>query len=226
VVDPLSAGAATVARGANGMAYGASTLGSAINFVSPTARGRERVELRLSGGSHGLGTTRATGSRVLNEQLDGLVTIEAKSWDGYRDHNEQRRQGLYANVGWRPADAVTSRFFGTYLHNDQKPPGSLTRATTRHSSDHQRHAQSPAWRLGRPNLASLRGAAKRTRCRLCRQPQRAHPGACRRRPLEAWRAAVGVRRGDGILLTRAAPLRPHSCCHRRRNAYYPDTNSE
>lgn len=127
VIDPLSAGSATVARGANGMGYGASTLGGAINFVSPTARDGEGVELRLSGGSHGLGAARATGARVFNEQVDGLITMEARTWAGYRDHNEQRRQGLYANVGWRPNDAVTSRFFGTYLDNDQKLPGSLTR---------------------------------------------------------------------------------------------------
>src|SRR5690606_26327779 len=36
VVDPLSAAHAIVARGANALEHGASTLGGAINFVSPT----------------------------------------------------------------------------------------------------------------------------------------------------------------------------------------------
>ena len=37
VLDPLGARFATVARGANWLEYGASTLGGAIDFVSPTA---------------------------------------------------------------------------------------------------------------------------------------------------------------------------------------------
>src|SRR5690606_28377923 len=44
VLDPLSAEHAIVARGANALEYGASTLGGAIEFMSPTARagaGRE-----------------------------------------------------------------------------------------------------------------------------------------------------------------------------------------
>lgn len=38
VIDPLSARYVTVARGANAFTYGASTLGGAIDFTSPTAR--------------------------------------------------------------------------------------------------------------------------------------------------------------------------------------------
>jgi len=128
VIDPLSARAATVARGANGMAYGASTLGGAINFITPTARERQGLELRLTGGSHGLGTVRATAAGMFGRGLDGLITVEGKTWEGYRDHNEQRRQGLYANAGWQPSDTVESRFYGTYLNNDQELSGSLTRS--------------------------------------------------------------------------------------------------
>ena len=38
VIDPLTARYASVARGANALTYGASTLGGAIDFTSPTAR--------------------------------------------------------------------------------------------------------------------------------------------------------------------------------------------
>ncbi len=37
-IDPLTARYAVIARGANAMTYGASTLGGAINFINPTAR--------------------------------------------------------------------------------------------------------------------------------------------------------------------------------------------
>ena len=38
VIDPLTARYASVARGANALTYGASTLGGAIDFTSPSAR--------------------------------------------------------------------------------------------------------------------------------------------------------------------------------------------
>ena len=37
-LDPLSARYATIAHGANALAYGASTLGGAVDFTTPTAR--------------------------------------------------------------------------------------------------------------------------------------------------------------------------------------------
>lgn len=54
IIDPLSARLATVALGANALTYGASTLGGAIDFVTPTARDTDS-EIVLNGGSHGLG---------------------------------------------------------------------------------------------------------------------------------------------------------------------------
>jgi iron complex outermembrane receptor protein len=127
-IDPLAASFATVARGANAMKYGASTLGGAMDFVTPTARGGAQREVLFNGGSHGYGQLRGTFGGVLNERADALVTVEAKSWNGYRDHNEQQRSGLYANVGWQLADAVTTRLYVTAIHNDQELAGVLTRA--------------------------------------------------------------------------------------------------
>jgi iron complex outermembrane recepter protein len=128
VVDPLSARFATVARGANALKYGASTLGGAIDFVSPTARNSDPVDVLLNTGSHGQLLGRTTLSRVFNDRLDALLTLEGKRYDGYREHNEQHRGGLYANAGWQLTDAVDTRFFVTALSNEQELPGSLTRA--------------------------------------------------------------------------------------------------
>lgn len=127
VIDPLSAQGATFARGANAMTYGASTLGGAVNFITPTARDRDGYELRITGGSHGLGTLRATAAAA-TDTLDGLLTVEARTWDGYREHNDQDRSGAYGNVGWQVSDKVSTRFYATYLDNDQELPGGLTRA--------------------------------------------------------------------------------------------------
>lgn len=127
IIDPLNARYATVARGANALKYGASTLGGAINFTTQTAYDTAPLTLSLNAGSHGQVLARATASKIFNEQFDGLITIEDKQWDGYRDHNEQSRHGLYANAGWRISDSVASRFYATYLENDQQLAGALTR---------------------------------------------------------------------------------------------------
>src|SRR5690606_32127851 len=49
-------------------------------------------------------------------------------WDGFREHHEQERKGIYANTGWKLSDAVNTRFYFTYLDNDQELPGALTAA--------------------------------------------------------------------------------------------------
>lgn len=127
IIDPLSAQYATVARGANALKYGASTLGGAINFISPTAHDLPGLDLFLNTGSHGQLLARGTMGQVFDNDTDLLLTLEAKQWDGYRAHNEQDRAGLYLNAGWQLSDIVATRFYGTYLENDQELPGSLTR---------------------------------------------------------------------------------------------------
>src|SRR5690606_14079097 len=128
VLDPLTAQHATVARGANALKYGASTLGGAISFTSATAFDSPAAAVSLNGGSHGQRLARVTASQVFNERFDGLVMLESKSWDGYREHNRQERRGFYANAGWQVTDAVAARLYATVLENDQVLPGTLSRA--------------------------------------------------------------------------------------------------
>ncbi|MDO6426554.1 TonB-dependent receptor [Thalassotalea sp. 1_MG-2023] len=124
-VDPLSARYAVVARGANALAYGASTLGGAIDFITPTAHDIQSPEIYLNLGSHGHFQGRFTASTVV-DQFDGLITVEKKMSDGFREHQQQRREGLYANAGWVFDDKVKTRFYATYIHNDQELPGALS----------------------------------------------------------------------------------------------------
>ncbi len=125
-VDPLSARYAIVARGANALAYGASTLGGAIDFITPTARDGAPNELLLNGGSRGQRQARITLGGV-SGAFDALVTAEGRHSDGYREHHRQERAGLYANAGWQLGDAVRTRFYATAIDNDQQLPGALTR---------------------------------------------------------------------------------------------------
>jgi iron complex outermembrane receptor protein len=127
LIDPLTARFATMARGANALTYGASTLGGAMDFVSPTARNSAPLSLFLNGGSHGSLSGRASVGRA-SDTLDGLLTFELQQWDGYRDHSEQDRWGVYANTGWQISPSGNLQLFGTYVDNDQNIPGALTRA--------------------------------------------------------------------------------------------------
>lgn len=125
-VDPLAASHITVARGANALAYGASTLGGAIDFTTPTARDGARNELLLQGGSHGQWQGRVTLGGI-SGGLDGLLTAETRRADGYRLHHRQERTGFYANGGLQINNAVQTRFYASYIDNQQQLPGALTR---------------------------------------------------------------------------------------------------
>ena len=127
VIDPLSARYAVIAHGANALTYGASTLGGAIDFTSPTARTSPPLELSANGGSFGQLNARASAGGA-TDTFDGLITLETKNWDGYREHSSQHRKGLYVNGGWKLSDSVTTRLYGTYLDNHVQLPGTLTRA--------------------------------------------------------------------------------------------------
>jgi iron complex outermembrane recepter protein len=127
VIDPMSGRYAVVARGANALTYGASTLGGAIDFISPTGRTTAPLSASVNGGSHGLMMGRVSAGGVV-DAFDGHATLEAKSWDGYRDHSAQDRIGLYANAGWQSSADVTTRLYGTYVDSDEELPGALTQA--------------------------------------------------------------------------------------------------
>lgn len=124
-IDPLSARYAIIARGANALTYGASTLGGAIDFITPTARDDDNTVLTLNAGSHGQLQGRLT-SGVVSDRFDGLLTAEVKQWDGFRQHQQQQRHGLYANAGWQFNEQLSTRFYATYVDNDQELPGALT----------------------------------------------------------------------------------------------------
>jgi len=126
VLDPLSARYATIAHGANALTYGASTLGGAIDFTSPTARDTDPLSLFASGGSHGQINGHMSAG-LATETFDVLGTIEYRDWDGYREHSEQQTRGAFANAGFNWSDSVVTRLYLAALDSDAKLPGALTR---------------------------------------------------------------------------------------------------
>jgi iron complex outermembrane receptor protein len=125
-IDPLALQAAEVYKGGNGLAYGSSMLGGAIDFLTPTAYTAEAPNiLRLEGGSFGTVRGSAQFSRVVGP-LDFIGTFSVNHAEGYRDHDRGQYEQFNANVGYRFSPSVETRFYlGAYVVN-QELPGTLS----------------------------------------------------------------------------------------------------
>ncbi|MEZ5485249.1 MAG: TonB-dependent receptor [Lysobacteraceae bacterium] len=124
--DPLSSRYAIIARGANALTYGASTLGGAIDAITPTARNSDPNQLYINGGDHGLFTGRLSLGGIRSD-LDGMLVLEGKHWDGFREHSAQERLGAHANVGWQFSENLDLRLFADYVDNEEELANALTR---------------------------------------------------------------------------------------------------
>src|SRR5690606_22443562 len=126
-LDPRNARYITVAHGANALAYGAATLGGAIDITSPTARDSAPVAASLSGGSFGQWGARATLGGVSGD-FDGLLTVETQQREGYRGHSQQDRRSAHGNLGWRAGERTSLRLYGSWSDYDIELPREISRA--------------------------------------------------------------------------------------------------
>ncbi|MCE4225326.1 TonB-dependent receptor [Methylobacterium sp. C25] len=125
-VDPLSLRSAEVYKGGNALTFGATTLGGAVNLVTPTAHTAFAPNIyRIDGGSFGTIRENFQVSRI-SGPVDVLLNGTITNSDGYRVHETQRTQNFNANLGYQIAPGIETRFYaGVYL-TDQKLPGSLS----------------------------------------------------------------------------------------------------
>jgi len=111
--DPKSAEFVEVYRGYTSNRLGATVLGGAINFVSPTGITAPGAEVSVEGGSFGyFATSAALGAQQGN--VDGHVSASFMERDGYREHNESERTNVNINVGARVNENVSTRLFFGY----------------------------------------------------------------------------------------------------------------
>lgn len=126
-IEPLVAKAVEVYRGANALQFGSTTLGGAINFISPTGYDASPLTARAEFGS--FGTVRGLlSSGGVSGKNDYFLSLSHVSQDGYRDHSKQNNQRLFANVGHRFNDQLETRFYLTLALTDSELPGNLTKA--------------------------------------------------------------------------------------------------
>lgn len=115
VMDPMTAHFVEVFKGANALNFGASTLGGAINFVSPTANKQHGTNIRIKaeGGSYGYRAVAASmGYRW--QTSDAHISTSYSAQDGHRLYNHNTRWSIAANYGLQSLNGhVENR---TYLH--------------------------------------------------------------------------------------------------------------
>ena len=126
-VEPLSAQYIEVYRGANALEYGSTTLGGAINFVSPTGLSAPALTARLEAGSFEYRRAQlAVAGQTGN--ADGYLSLSGVHTDGFRAHSQQDNYRLFSNAGVRIRPDLESRLYFSFVDTESELPGSLTRA--------------------------------------------------------------------------------------------------
>ena len=125
-IDPLALRSAEIYKGGNALPYGTSTLGGAMNFVTPTAYTAVAPNiLRFEGGSFGTWRANAQASRILGD-FDFMVNATVSHSDGFRKHSRQQYEQFNANIGYRITPNIETRFYAGVYFTDQKLPGTLS----------------------------------------------------------------------------------------------------
>ncbi|MCX7210362.1 MAG: TonB-dependent receptor [Burkholderiales bacterium] len=133
-IDPSAARYVEVIRGANALGYGASTLGGAINYVSPTGYDSPKFLGRAEAGSFGYARLQAiTGGVVKPTDGNGNVwdyniSANAMTQDGYRNHSAQNSEKVVANTGVKINADLESRFYIAAVRSKSQLPSTISRA--------------------------------------------------------------------------------------------------
>ncbi|MBO3275143.1 TonB-dependent receptor family protein [Pseudomonas schmalbachii] len=129
-IEPLAVDHIEVLRGANAWRYGSATLGGAINFVSPTGKTAPPLDLRAEAGSFDYNRLYAAVAQDFGG-IDGYLSANNYSQDGFRDHARQENQRYFANLGGLINENLATRLYLTHVESDSDLPGNLTKAQLR-----------------------------------------------------------------------------------------------
>lgn len=122
---PGQAESIEIFRGATANRLGASVLGGALNFASPSGASAPGLRLAFGGGSFGRAALSASYG-MDGGAADTLLRFEHASADGYRDHNSSERTTLGGNVTFATGEATT-RLFLSHTDLGFDVAGPLTR---------------------------------------------------------------------------------------------------
>ncbi|HEY8214888.1 MAG TPA: TonB-dependent receptor [Methylocystis sp.] len=132
-IDPKYFRAIEVMKGGNALAYGSSTLGGAINFISPTAYTALAPNIvSLEGGSYGTVRGEAQMSRIIGN-FDFLINGTFTHADNYRKHSTTDYTQLNGNIGYRFSNDLETRFYFGVYDTWQLLPGQLNQFDARNN---------------------------------------------------------------------------------------------
>ncbi len=125
--NPKQAESIEVYRGYLANRLGATVLGGALNFASPTGWQRPGTTASASVGSFG---HRSLGLRSGGQwdKVDGLFEVDVNRRDGFRDYNDSERVSVGGNVGFAVSENVSSRLFVRYTDLGFDVAGPLTKS--------------------------------------------------------------------------------------------------
>ena len=123
-LDPQVFEAIEVYRGANALRSGGSTLGGAINAITPTGRSAPGIELRADGG--GFDTLRGKIAYGASDAVgDVFLAVTGDTSSGDRQQSDRRSLRLNGNVGLKLGAGAETRFYASIDHIRQDSPGNL-----------------------------------------------------------------------------------------------------
>ncbi len=126
LTDPRQAEITEIYRGYTANRLGATVLGGALNFTSPTGISQPGAVAQIEMGSFGqLNTSLQAGGR--SGDYDGLMQLSYGQRDGFRDYNESDRVSFDANAGIRISPNISTRFFAGYTDLGFDVAGPLNR---------------------------------------------------------------------------------------------------
>lgn len=124
-IDPWLYKYTEVFLGANSLQFGASTLGGAINFITPTGYDGSDISLRGEIGSFGENHSELSSAMRIGD-YDYSAQLSDFNEDGYRKQDEQHSLRFAGNIGVKLNTETETRFYLNYLNSDAEIPGTLT----------------------------------------------------------------------------------------------------
>lgn len=129
-IEPLALQHIEAYRGANALQYGSTTLGGAVNFVTPTGYDAPLVQGRFEVGSYNYLRDQIS-SGAVGGPFDYFVSLSEFRQDGFRNHSDQWARRMNSNYGIRLGEDAETRIYVNLVDTKSKLPGNLTKAQMR-----------------------------------------------------------------------------------------------
>lgn len=156
LTDARQAVVTEVFRGYTANRLGATVLGGAINFISPTGFSAPGVRVGAEGGSFGQ-VNSSLQAGFADATLDGLVQVSHSRRSGFREYNESNRSGVDGNVGFELTPDLNVRLFAGFTDLGFDVAGPLTRPLLEADPESVHPGPTVAPRPGMPPMVSNPG---------------------------------------------------------------------